>query len=108
MSKESVIIKKLEERIAKFEKSPVAPLYLSVHNKMLKWAKQIDDSNIDITDPEQKAQFEMVHKFFTEMTSYVDTLEKLRSKLLPEEIKELEDGGTVEEMLKLIKPNGGK
>ena len=106
MSKESHRIKELEERLAKFEKSPVKPLYLSVNNKMLKWAQQIDEADIDITNPEHKLQFEMVHKYFTEMISYVKTLEELKSKLLPDEVKEVEIAGQVELMIKEFSSNG--
>jgi N-acetylglutamate synthase-like GNAT family acetyltransferase len=102
MSKESQKIKELEERLEKFEKSPLKKAYLSMLSTITRWFEQIEFSEIDITNNEHKQKFEMVHKFFTELIFYIETLEKIRAKMTPEEVKELE-GGTVETILKELK-----
>lgn len=108
MSKETQRIKELEERLEKYEKSPLKKAYMSLLLCMTRWFEQIEFAEIDITNPEHKLQFEMVHKFNTEITFYMKSLDDLRSKMIPSEAKELEDGGQVEEMLKLISKNGNK
>lgn len=107
MSKESQRIKELEDRLDKFEKSPLRKAYLSVLSTMTRWFEQIEFSEIDITNVGHKPKFEMVHKFFTELTFYLKTLDDIRAKMTPEESKELE-GGSVEAMLKLIGKDGKK
>lgn len=100
-------IKELEDKLARFEKSPLKNAYLSVLETMTTWFEQIKTSKINITDSEDKPKFEMVHKFFTELMFYLETLDKIRAKMTPAESKELE-GGAVEEMIKLIGKDGKK
>lgn len=73
-------------------KSPYFDSYIALKAQMERWNKEILEGGIKLknSDDEDKS-FERAHKYFTEMTFYVKSLEELKAKMLPEEIKQAEE-----------------
>jgi hypothetical protein len=73
-------------------KSPHFESYITLKAVMSRWNKQLLDKNIDIlsNDPDDKG-FERAHKYLTEMTFYIKSVEELKAKMLPEELKKADE-----------------
>lgn len=73
-------------------KSPYFDSYIALKAQMERWNKEILEGGIKLKNSnEEDKSFERAHKYFTEMTFYIKSLEELKQKMLPEEIKQAEE-----------------
>jgi hypothetical protein len=68
--------------------SPLLPAYRAITCKINEWSEQLETTKIDILDDERDDTFLRSHKFFIELSLYVDSRRKLLEQMNPEE-KEL-------------------
>lgn len=73
-------------------KSPYFDSYIALKAQMERWNKEIVEKGITLksTDENDKS-FDRAHKYFTEMTFYIKSLEELKQKMLPEELKQADN-----------------
>lgn len=65
--------------------SPLLPAYKAITKKIQEWSGQLEQNRLDIFDDEQDGAFGRSHKFFIELSLYVDSREKLLKQMSPEE-----------------------
>ena len=71
-------------------KSPFFNSYIACKTTTDRWNNQLIANEIDLFNPEDKAKFDMAHKYLTEQKPYLEQLEYLLSKMTPEEKDEAE------------------
>ena len=106
MDKPTIKDKKITEYVNFLEeklKSPYCKSYLAIKETIDRWNAQLKDTEINILDPEQKAVFEMAHKYMTELKPYIETLKYLEGLMTPQEKEKVskrdEQTGAVETFL---------
>jgi hypothetical protein len=72
--------------------SPYFDSYITLKGTMTRWNEILRNKKVDLLDPEDKG-FEKTHKYLTEMTFYIKSLEELKAKMLPSELAEAEKKG---------------
>ena len=112
-SKEDLLnyIASLEGELKKFKESPYVNSFLSCYRTIENWNRQLSENEIDIFNVEDKAKFDMAHKYLTEQKPYIEQLEYLRKLMTPEQQKELAEKVKYEnlgmaEKIALQKKNG--
>lgn len=68
--------------------SPLLPAYRAITTKINEYSTELSKTPISILDDEQDGAFVRSHKFFCELSFYIDSRAKLLAQMLPEE-KEL-------------------
>lgn len=84
-------IETLKNRLEFYEESPYNIAYKASKNTVDKLCSQLEENHIDLFTVEDKPKFEMIHKFLTELSSYIDTIEKIRAKMNPEIAAEIDE-----------------
>lgn len=80
----------LKDKLKIYEESPHEIAYRAATNTVNKLSEQLKDKHIDLFNSEDKPKFEMMHKFLTELTFYLDTIDKIRAKMNPEIAKQID------------------
>lgn len=65
--------------------SPLLPAYKAITKKIQEWSGQLEETTLNIFDDEQDGAFVRSHKFFIELSLYVDSREKLLKQMSPDE-----------------------
>jgi len=73
--------KRLQKKIAEMVELPMYQSYVSISVQLKNWNKQLQESQIDLFNPENKPVFEMAYKYFVEMKPLLELQEFLKSKL---------------------------
>lgn len=68
--------------------SPLLPAYTAITKKINDWSLELSNGSLSILDDEANDAFLRSHKFFIELSLYVDSRAKLLNQMSPEE-KEL-------------------
>ena len=97
---EKALQKKLEElenenaellsKLKVYTDSPLETAYTAAVNTVNKYCEQCSKENVNLFDIEDKPKFEMVHKFMVELGLYLNTIDKIRSKMNPEIAKAID------------------
>lgn len=77
-----------ESELEAILQSPLLSAYKAITKKINEWSEQLESKPLNIFDDEQDGAFGRSHKFFIELSLYVDSREKLLKQMSPEE-KEL-------------------
>lgn len=84
------VVKLIFDEWKTFTDSPYADMYLSVLKQVTSWNQQIKDNEIDLYGSKDLKEFDRVTKYFAGIKDYSDTLDYLRSKMKPEEVKKVD------------------
>lgn len=89
-------LEEAEEQLGYFIHSPSVIAYKAINTQVERLCAQLESGTIDIFNPEDKVKFEMAHKFMTELTPYLDTLDAIRKRLSPDELKTVEGSSEID------------
>jgi len=92
-------------------KSPYFDDYIALKTTRIRWNKQIMANEVNLFDEEDKAKFDMLHKYLTEQKPYIEQEAYLLSKMTPEQKDEaqkklLAEAGTAEHLALKHSKNG--
>lgn len=91
IAKKDPIIEELLRAYLMFSESPLISSYFATFNTIERWNSQLENNDIDILNSEDKTKFEMAHKYLIELDGYLETLEKIRKRMMPEMQENLND-----------------